>query len=82
MNNKQASLGFINNIIVWHKTSTYLQVRKRQGVSVSLLLETKHKVFRLKMKPIPQTPVQDVKCSLKICIANTQLSVALATGWS
>ena len=79
MNNKRASLGFIN-IIVWHKTSTYLQVRKRQGVS--FLLETKHKVFRFKMKPIPQKPVQDVKCCLKICLANAQLSVALATGWS
>ena len=53
-----------------------LKTSKRQWVSFSL--ETKHKVFRFKMKPIPQMPVQDAKSSLKILIANAQFSVALA----
>ena len=53
-----------------------LKTSKRQGVSFSL--EIKHKVFRFKTKPIPQMPVQDVKSSLKILVANAQLSVPLA----
>ena len=57
-----------------------LKTSKRQGVS--FLLETEHKVFQFKTKPIPQMPVQDTKSSLKIHVANAQLSVALATGWS
>ena len=39
-----------------------LKASKRQRVS--FLLETKHKVFRFKMKPIPRMPVQDA--SLKM----------------
>ena len=46
---------------------------KRQVVS--FLLETKHKVFRFKTKPIPRMPVQDPNSSLKILVANAQLSV-------
>ena len=55
-----------------------LKTSKRQRKI--FLLETKHKVFRVKTKPIPRMP--DAKSSLEILVANTQLSVALATGWS
>ena len=57
-----------------------LKTSKRQGLS--FLLETKHKVFRFKTKAIPRMPVEDAKSSMKIHVANAQLSVALATGWS
>ena len=58
-----------------------LKTSKRQGVSS--LLETKHKIFQFKTKKIPQImSAQDAKSSLKILVANAQLSVALATGWS
>ena len=56
-----------------------LKTSKRRGVSS--LLETKHKVFRFKTKPIPRMSVQDAKSSLKILVTNAQLTVALATGW-
>ena len=63
------------NYLLWKlKTS-------KRGV-VSFLLETKHKVFRFKTKPIPRMPVQEAKSSLKILVANAQLSVAFATCWS
>ena len=55
-----------------------LKASKRQVVS--FLLETKHKVFRFKTKPIPRMPVQDAKSNLKILVANVQLSVTLTTG--
>ena len=50
-------------------------------LSKSFLLETKHKVFRFKMKPIPRMPCspQEAKSNLKILVANAQLSVALTT---
>ena len=64
------------NYFLWKfKTS------KRQGVSS--LLETKLKIFQFKTKKIPRImSVQDAKSSLEILLANAQLSVALATGWS
>ena len=55
-----------------------LKASKRQVVS--FLLETKHKVFRFKTKPIPRMSVQDAKNDLKILVVNAQLSVALTTG--
>ena len=57
-----------------------LKTSKRQRVSS--LLETKHKVFRFKTKPIPRMSVQDAKRSLKILVTNAQLTVVLATDWS
>ena len=58
-----------------------LKTSKRQRVSS--LLETKHKVFRFKTKPIPRMSVdQDAKSSLKILVTNAQLTVVLATDWS
>ena len=76
------SLGAINSHLTFIFDLNYflwkLKTSKRQGVSFSL--ETKHKVLRFKTKPIPQMPVQDAKRSLKICVANAQLPVALAGG--
>ena len=56
-----------------------LETSKRQGVN--FLLETKHKVFRFKTKPIPRMSVQDATNGLKILVANAQLSVASETIW-
>ena len=64
------------NFFLWK-----LKTSKRQVVS--FLLETKHKVFLFKTKPIPRMPVQEAKSNLKIPVAcNAQLSVALTTGSS
>ena len=57
--NSNHSFIFDLNYLLWK-----LKTSKRQVVS--FLLETKHKVFRFKTKPIPRMPVQDVKRSLKI----------------
>ena len=65
---------FYLNYLLWK-----LKTSKRQVVS--FLLETKHKVFRFKTKPIPRMLGQDDKRSLKILVANVQLSVTFATGW-
>ena len=78
-------LGAINSYLTFIFDLNYflwkLKTSKRQGVSS--LLETKHKMFQFKTKKIPRImSVQDAKSSLKILIANAQLSVALATGWS
>ena len=71
-------LGAINSNLTFIFDLNYSQ---RQGVFS--LLETKHKIFRFKMKKIPRImSVQDAKSSLKILVTNAQLSVALATGWS
>ena len=56
-----------------------LETSKRQGVN--FLLETKHKVFRFKTKPIPRMSVQDATNGLKILVANAQLLVASETSW-
>ena len=66
---------FLIEIIYWK-----LKTSKRQVVS--FLLKTKDKVFQFKTKPILQMPVQDTKSSLKILVANAQLSVAFAISWS
>ena len=78
-------LGAINSNLTFIFDLNYflwkLKTSKRQGLSS--LLETKHKIFQFKTKKIPRiTSVQDAKSSLKILVANAQLSVALATGWS
>ena len=74
--NSNLTLIFDLNDFLWK-----LKTSKRQGVSS--LLETKHKIFQFKTKKIPRImSVQDAKSSLKILVANAQLSVALATGWS
>ena len=78
-------LGAINSNLTFIFDLNYflwkLKTSKRQGVSS--LLETKHKVFQFKTKQIPRImSAQDAKSSLKILVANGQLSVALATGWS
>ena len=78
-------LGAINSNLTFIFDLNYflwkLKTSKRQGVSS--LLETKHKIFQFKTKKIPRImSVQDAKSSLKILVANAQLSVALATGWS
>ena len=74
-----SNLSFIFDLIYfpWKLTTS-----KRQGVS--FLLKTKHKVLQFETKPVSQMPVQDAKstCSLKIHVANAQLSIALATRWS
>ena len=70
--NSNATFIFDRNYFLWK-----LKYSKKQGVS--FLLETKHKVFRVRTKPIPGMPVQDAKGSLKILVADAQLSVA---GWS
>ena len=76
-------LGAINSNLTFILDLNYflwkLKTSNRQGVSS--FLETKHKVFRFKTKPIPRImSVQDAKSSLKILVANVQLSVVLATG--
>ena len=77
-------LGAINSNLTFIFGLNYflwkLKTSKRQGVSS--LLETKHKVFRFKTKPIPRMPVQDAKSSLKILVTNAQLTVVLVTDWS
>ena len=78
-------LGAINSNLTFIFDLNYLpwklNTSKRQGVSS--LHETKHKIFQFKTKKIPRImSVQDAKSSLKILVANAQLSVALATGWS
>ena len=77
-------LGAINSNLTFIFDLNYflwkLKTSKRQGVSS--LLETKHKVFRFKTKPIPGMSVQDAKSSLKILVTNVQLTVLLATDWS
>ena len=78
-------LGAINSNLTFIFDLNYflwkLKTSKRQGVSS--LLETKHKIFQFKTKKIPRImSVQDAKSSLEILLANAQLSVALATGWS
>ena len=78
-------LGAINSNLTFIFDLNYflwkLKTSKRQGLSS--LLETKHKIFQFKTKTIPRImSVQDAKSSLKILVANAQLSVALATGWS
>ena len=78
-------LGVINSNLTFIFDLNYflwkLKTSKRQGLSS--LLETKHKIFQFKTKNIPRImSVQDAKSSLKILVANAQLSVALATGWS
>ena len=57
------------NYFLWKLKSS-----KSQGVS--FLLETKHKVLRVKTKPIPRMPVQDAKSNLRILVTNAQLSFA------
>ena len=73
-------LGAINSNLTFIFDLTYflwkLKTSKRQGVSS--LLETKHKVFRFKTKPIPRMSVRDAK----ILVTNAQLTVVLATDWS
>ena len=78
-------LGAINSNLTFIFDLNYflwkLKTSMRQGVSS--LLETKHKIFQFKTKKIPQImSVQDAKSSLEILLANAQLSVALAPGWS
>ena len=76
--NSNLTFIFDLNYFLWK-----LKTSKRQGVSS--LLETKHKVFRFKTKPIPRMSVQDAKSpksSLKILVTNAQLTVVLATDWS
>ena len=63
------------NYLLWK-----LKTSKRQVIS--FLLETKHKGFRFKTKPIPRMLVHDAKRSLKILVTNVQLSVTFATGWA
>ena len=58
------------NYLLWKSKTLKRQV-------VSFLLETKHKVFRFKTKPIPRMLVQYAKRSLKIIVANVQLSAKL-----
>ena len=73
-------LGAINSNLTFIFDLTYflwkLKTSKRQGVNS--LLETKHKVFRFKMKPIPRMSVRDAK----ILVTNAQVTVGLATDWS
>ena len=74
-------LGAINSNLTFIFDLNYflwkLKTSKRQGVSS--LLETKHKIFQFKTKKIPRImSVQYAKSSLKILVANAQLSVALA----
>ena len=78
-------LGAINSNLTFIFDPNYflwkLKTSKRQGVGS--LLETKHKIFQFKTKKIPRImSVQDAKIILKSLVANAQLSVALATGWS
>ena len=76
--NSNQTFIFDLNYLLWK-----LKTSKRQVVR--FLLETKHKVFLFKTKPIPRMPVQDAKRSLKILqilVANAQLSVTFATGWA
>ena len=74
--NSNLNFIFDLNYFLWK-----LKTSKRQ--EISSLLETKHKIFQFKMKKFPQImSVQDAKSSLKILVANAQLSVELATGWS
>ena len=76
--NSNLTFIFDLNYFLWKSKTS-----KRQGVSS--LLEIKHKTFQFKTKKIPRImSVQDAKSSLKIriLVANAQLSVALATGWS
>ena len=78
-------LGAINSNLTFIFDLNYFlwkwKTPKRQGVSS--LLKTKHKIFQFKMKNIPRImSVQEAKSSLEILVANAQLSVALATGWS
>ena len=70
--NSNLTFNFDLNCVLWK-----LKTSKRQGVSS--LLETKHKVFRFKTKPIPRNmSVRDAK----ILVTNAQLTVVLATDWS
>ena len=73
-------LGAINSYLTFIFDVNYflwkLKTSKRQGVSS--LLESKHKVFRFKTKPIPRMSVRDAK----ILVTNAQLTVVLATDWS
>ena len=73
--NSNLTFIFDLNYFLWK-----LKTSKRQRVSS--LLETKHKVFRFKTKPISRMSVQDAKRSLKILVTNAQLIVVLATDWS
>ena len=52
-----AILGAINSNETYLYFMWELKTLKRQGVH--FLLETKHKVFRFKTKPIPRMPVHD-----------------------
>ena len=73
-------LGAINSNLTFIFDLNYflwkLKTSERQGVSS--LLETKHKVFQFKTKPIPRMSVLDAK----ILVTNAQLTVVLATDWS
>ena len=69
--NSNLTFIFDLNYFLWKSKTS-----KRQGVSS--LLETKHKVFRFKTKPIPRMSVQDAK----ILVTNAQLTAVLATDWS
>ena len=72
--NSNLTVIFDLNYFLWK-----LKTSKRQGVSSLLLLETKHKVFRFKTKPIPRNmSFRDAK----ILVTNAQLTVVLATNWS
>ena len=74
--NSNLTFIFYLNYFLWK-----LKTSKRQGVSS--LLETKHEIFKFKTKKILRImSVQDAKSSLKVLVANAELSVALATGWS
>ena len=73
-------LGAINNTLtfIYDLNYFFVEVKNFEETRVSFFLETKHKVFRFKTKPIPRMSVQDVRSSLKILAANAKLSVTLA----
>ena len=79
-------LGAVNSNLtfIFDQSYSLWKLKTSKGQGVSSLLETKHKVFRFKTKPIPRMSVQDAKSSLKILVTNAQLqlTVVLATDWS
>ena len=66
--NSNLTVIFDLNYFLWK-----LKTSKRQGVSSLLLLETKHKVFRFKTKPIPRMSVRDAKILVTQCSTYTRV---------
>ena len=76
-------LGTINSNHTFIFDLNYLLwVKNFEETSGKFLARNETQSFSIKTKPIPRMPVQDAKSSLKILVANAQLSVAFATGWS